>query len=230
MGERIEHQVARSRAGSEKAPSGGPCCDLHGRNCAPPSDLCCWRCTEAGHVWAPVPHSDGSVCSNPDLSGSGLSSLPPSFTCPECRAVSYHPDDIRHRYCGACSRWTGDPDDPTPRSPRREPPPRSVAPYDYGTAGGVRLDVDTVTGRWRVRPVTDLDRAGLAGEAERGPLDRMTVTASPNALAIALTCVDCGETTTEARRPSPVGMGPPLTVADLVRAAGSHACDPEAGL
>lgn len=40
------------------------CCDLHGRNCEPPSELCCERCTEATHP----AHADGSVCSNPDLS------------------------------------------------------------------------------------------------------------------------------------------------------------------
>lgn len=42
------------------------CCDLHGRNCEPPSELCCERCTEAAH---PL-HADGSICSNPDLSRS----------------------------------------------------------------------------------------------------------------------------------------------------------------
>jgi hypothetical protein len=26
-----------------------PCCDLHGRNCEPPSELCCYNCTEADH-------------------------------------------------------------------------------------------------------------------------------------------------------------------------------------
>jgi hypothetical protein len=42
------------------------CCDLHGRNCEPPSELCCSSCTEVAH---PL-HRDGSTCSNPDLSGS----------------------------------------------------------------------------------------------------------------------------------------------------------------
>lgn len=41
------------------------CCDLHGRNCEPPSELCCRECTEAAHPT----HTDGSTCSNPDLSG-----------------------------------------------------------------------------------------------------------------------------------------------------------------
>lgn len=40
------------------------CCDLHGRNCEPPSELCCHSCTEAAHP----AHADGSTCSNPDLS------------------------------------------------------------------------------------------------------------------------------------------------------------------
>jgi len=49
------------------------CCDLHGRNCEPPSELCCEQCTESHHngmttLAAPY-HSDGTLCSNPDLSG-----------------------------------------------------------------------------------------------------------------------------------------------------------------
>ena len=49
-----------------------PCCDLHGRNCEPPSELCCAGCTEAAHRMSDAVrgfHADGSVCSNPDLSG-----------------------------------------------------------------------------------------------------------------------------------------------------------------
>jgi hypothetical protein len=40
------------------------CCDLHGRFCEPPSELCCYACTEGTH---PL-HADGSTCSAPDLS------------------------------------------------------------------------------------------------------------------------------------------------------------------
>ena len=32
---------------------------------------------------------------------------PPSFTCPTCGATSYHPDDVRHGYCGHCHAFTG---------------------------------------------------------------------------------------------------------------------------
>jgi hypothetical protein len=32
-------------------------------------------------------------------------SLPPSFTCPKCGAVSYNPNDVRERYCGACHEF-----------------------------------------------------------------------------------------------------------------------------
>lgn len=46
------------------------CCDLHGRNCEPPAELCCWFCTEASHP----EHRDGSICSAPDLSGSAIGS------------------------------------------------------------------------------------------------------------------------------------------------------------
>jgi hypothetical protein len=41
-----------------------PCCDLHGRNCEPPSELCCGNCTEANHP----DHPAGETCSNPVLS------------------------------------------------------------------------------------------------------------------------------------------------------------------
>lgn len=29
-----------------------------------------------------------------------------SFTCPECGAVSYHPEDVRQGYCGRCHAFT----------------------------------------------------------------------------------------------------------------------------
>ena len=48
------------------------CCDMHGRNCEPPAELCCDRCTEIVHVMGDAltgRHiADGSICSNPDLS------------------------------------------------------------------------------------------------------------------------------------------------------------------
>jgi hypothetical protein len=34
---------------------------------------------------------------------------PPSFTCPDCGMVSYNPNDISNRYCGACCRFVDDP-------------------------------------------------------------------------------------------------------------------------
>lgn len=49
-----------------------PCCDLHGRTCEPPSELCCNRCAEAAHQLGDAQTgyhmADGSVCANPDLS------------------------------------------------------------------------------------------------------------------------------------------------------------------
>ena len=55
--------------------SAAPCCDLHGRNCEPPSELCCWECTEARHSgWTDERgrqrhgHPAGEECSAPDLS------------------------------------------------------------------------------------------------------------------------------------------------------------------
>lgn len=35
-----------------------------------------------------------------------LSSVVPSFTCPRCGMMSYHPDDVREGYCGSCHDWT----------------------------------------------------------------------------------------------------------------------------
>lgn len=34
---------------------------------------------------------------------------PPSFHCPCCGMVSYHPDDIASGYCGKCHEFTGEP-------------------------------------------------------------------------------------------------------------------------
>jgi RNase P subunit RPR2 len=28
-----------------------------------------------------------------------------SFTCPKCGMTSYHPDDIKNRYCGNCHEF-----------------------------------------------------------------------------------------------------------------------------
>jgi ribosomal protein L37E len=30
---------------------------------------------------------------------------PPSYICPHCGARSYHPEDVRNRYCGYCHRY-----------------------------------------------------------------------------------------------------------------------------
>ncbi len=46
----------------------GPCCDLHNKNCEPPSELCCNGCTEASHPH----HRRGERCvldSNPSKGG-----------------------------------------------------------------------------------------------------------------------------------------------------------------
>lgn len=46
------------------SPGAGSCCDLHGRNCEPPGDLCCENCTEADHP----AHTRLGPCSVPVLS------------------------------------------------------------------------------------------------------------------------------------------------------------------
>jgi hypothetical protein len=38
------------------------CCDLHGRHCEPPGDLCCADCAEAAHDTLSTRHADGSRC------------------------------------------------------------------------------------------------------------------------------------------------------------------------
>jgi hypothetical protein len=51
------------------------CCDSHGRNCEPPSELCCYSCPEAGHRMGDSlrgVHTDGSLCASPDLSGTSV--------------------------------------------------------------------------------------------------------------------------------------------------------------
>ena len=57
-----------------------PCCDLHGRNCEVPGELCCEGCTEARHLaWTDdrgvgrYGHPAGETCSNPDLPRLGRS-------------------------------------------------------------------------------------------------------------------------------------------------------------
>lgn len=49
------------------------CCDLHGPNCEPPSELCCEDCTEVHHgAWIDgreirrFGHPPGETCSAPD--------------------------------------------------------------------------------------------------------------------------------------------------------------------
>jgi hypothetical protein len=62
------------------------CCDLHSRNCEPPSELCCEGCTEAAHP----AHADGSTCSNPDLNPRMVECISCGGSDPRCPA--YHPE------------------------------------------------------------------------------------------------------------------------------------------
>ena len=65
-----------------EVPDAARCCDLHGRNCEPPSELCCENCTEARHAgWTDdrgtqrFGHPRGEKCSSPDLSDMSASGL-----------------------------------------------------------------------------------------------------------------------------------------------------------
>ena len=63
------------------APSGepNPCCDLHGSNCEPLSELCCGDCTEAHHgMHADPPHYDRTLSSHHDGSRCVLDLTAPS--------------------------------------------------------------------------------------------------------------------------------------------------------
>lgn len=35
-------------------PANLPCCDMHNEHCEPPSELCCWECTEVNHPHHPL--------------------------------------------------------------------------------------------------------------------------------------------------------------------------------
>jgi ribosomal protein S27AE len=35
----------------------------------------------------------------------GTNAIAPSITCPKCGRASYHPEDIKHRYCGNCHEY-----------------------------------------------------------------------------------------------------------------------------
>jgi hypothetical protein len=37
-----------------------------------------------------------------------VNAIRPSFQCPKCGAVSYNPNDVRERYCGACHKFAGE--------------------------------------------------------------------------------------------------------------------------
>jgi ribosomal protein S27AE len=43
---------------------------------------------------------------NPDILN--VVAAQPSFTCPKCGAVSYNPNDVENRYCGACHLFFGE--------------------------------------------------------------------------------------------------------------------------
>jgi hypothetical protein len=42
----------------------------------------------------------------PKLPGDAKADPAPSITCPVCNRTSYHPEDIRHGYCGHCHAYT----------------------------------------------------------------------------------------------------------------------------
>lgn len=65
----------------------GTCCDLHGRNCEPPSELCCENCTEADHPG----HTRLVPRSSPDLSA-----VSPDGVCQRCGGTGCVACSARH--------------------------------------------------------------------------------------------------------------------------------------
>lgn len=53
-------------------------------------------------VWRPSDWHSGRIAGELDRLR-----RPPGFTCPRCGKTSYHPEDLRHGYCGACHAFTG---------------------------------------------------------------------------------------------------------------------------
>lgn len=72
----------------------GSICDEHGTVMSPDTD-CPERDCPGGHGYV-IQMSCDERC--PEFA--------PSFTCPRCGAVSYHPKDIEQGYCGRCNDWT----------------------------------------------------------------------------------------------------------------------------
>lgn len=52
----------REHAARHAARTPERCCDMHNQHCEPPSELCCYACTEASHDTFPIRHADGSRC------------------------------------------------------------------------------------------------------------------------------------------------------------------------
>lgn len=53
------------------------------------------------------------------------------FTCPDCRAISYHPEDVRNAYCGYCHAFKCE----SYQKPRcMEPTCPDFGDYDFGEA------------------------------------------------------------------------------------------------
>lgn len=52
--------------------------------------------------------------------------VPPAFVCPDCGARSWHPEDRRHGWCGACKAYTGRPAGLDLPAEAADPPRRSA--------------------------------------------------------------------------------------------------------
>lgn len=69
----------------------------------------------------------------------------PSFTCPDCKVTTYHPEDVKHSYCGTkchqfkCDQWM------TPRC--MEPSCPDFGDYDFGE--GTCPDYHALPPAWR---------------------------------------------------------------------------------
>lgn len=174
------------------------CCDLHNRNCEPPSELCCGDCTEGVHP----NHADGSTCVMVtcfETYRSRVTYSPPTFNTVTCLRTDL--DELgRHRGqhygweqmpAGERTAHRPDPDKPGWSKPTTEPYPAwcRLWTWDQGGAHGS-------SSRQGENPVTCPECGTLHYvEAKLLPVEATLYTGAPDAYAVAgedpVACFHC---------------------------------------
>jgi hypothetical protein len=57
--------------------------------------------------WRPMGAAEAALRWLADLGGAE-GAADPHITCPKCHLTSYHPEDVRQRYCGNCHQFHAD--------------------------------------------------------------------------------------------------------------------------